>query len=248
MRALAVLVLSLLAACVSSETYRKKEAEADQLASEMRAEELRRVEFQKRFDEVQRELDQMGADLTDLRTRIEAREAERTAESARMRQRSDAFERISTALKTQIDAGRVELSELRGRLTVRLGDRVLFPSASAALGRQGRSALAAVAGVLRRTEGRSVRVEGHTDDVRSKGGPYPSNWELSTARAVAVVRYLQAQGVDPARLGAAGYGPYRPVAPNVTASGRAQNRRIEIVLAPPDEGEPPPRPDPASAR
>ena len=65
------------------------------------------------------------------------------------------------------------------------------------------------------------------------GGAFPSNWELSTARALAVVRYLQENGVDPSRLAGAGYGQYQPIAPNDTAEGRSQNRRIEIVLAAP---------------
>jgi chemotaxis protein MotB len=144
---------------------------------------------------------------------------------------------MAAALKGQIEAGKVELTELRGKMTVKLKDKVLFPSGSATIGKQGRAALVAVAGVLAGAEGRLIRVEGHTDDVRARK-PYASNWELSTARAVAVVRFLQAQGVDPARLAAAGHGPYRPVAPNVTATGRSQNRRIEIVLAPVEDGPP----------
>jgi chemotaxis protein MotB len=74
-------------------------------------------------------------------------------------------------------------------------------------------------------------VEGHTDDVPIKSAAFPSNWELSAARAIAVVRFLQDQGVDPAKLAAAGYGEYQPIAGNDTPEGRAQNRRIEITLA-----------------
>jgi chemotaxis protein MotB len=91
--------------------------------------------------------------------------------------------------------------------------------------------------VLAGVENKVIRVEGHTDDVPA-GGAYPTNWELSTARALAVVRFLQSQGIDPSRLAAAGYGEYRPIAPNDTAEGRSQNRRIEIVLAAAEESPP----------
>ncbi|MFT3915821.1 MAG: OmpA family protein [Anaeromyxobacteraceae bacterium] len=144
---------------------------------------------------------------------------------------------MAGALKSQIDLGRVELTELRGRMTVKLKDKILFSSGSAKVGREGQEALAAVAGVLKGIDGKVIRVEGHTDNV-PVGGAFPTNWELSTARALAVVRFLQAQGLDPARLAAAGYGEYRPIAPNDSAEGRSQNRRIEILLAPAGEAPP----------
>jgi chemotaxis protein MotB len=82
-------------------------------------------------------------------------------------------------------------------------------------------------------------VAGYTDDVpTSKKGGYQTNWELSAARAIAVVRYLQDQGVDPQILGAAGYSEYRPLAANDTPEGRSANRRIEIVLGPSEAQDP----------
>ena len=81
-------------------------------------------------------------------------------------------------------------------------------------------------------KGKIIRVEGHTDDVPTDPkGPYPTNWELSLARAMAVVSHLQEHGVDPTLLSAAGYGQYHPISKNDTADHRSQNRRIEIVLA-----------------
>ena len=75
-----------------------------------------------------------------------------------------------------------------------------------------------------------IAVEGNTDNVPIKGGAFPSNWELSTARASGVVRFLISGGVDPERLSAIGYADLRPIASNETAAGRALNRRVEIVL------------------
>src|SRR6185295_11432041 len=95
-------------------------------------------------------------------------------------------------------------------------------------------ALAKVAEALQSVKGRMIRVEGHTDNVPvDRTGPFRSNWELSVARALAVVQQLQEHGVDPTKLSAAGYGEYQPIAQNDSAENKSLNRRIEIVLAPP---------------
>jgi chemotaxis protein MotB len=94
-----------------------------------------------------------------------------------------------------------------------------------------------VAEVIGQVEDKAIRVEGHTDNVKVGGAlarAFPSNWELSAARAINVARYLQRLGVDPALLSAAAYGEHRPVSENDTAEGRTKNRRIEIVLVPRD--------------
>jgi chemotaxis protein MotB len=87
-----------------------------------------------------------------------------------------------------------------------------------------------VADALRNVQGKVIRVEGHTDNVPASGSAFASNWELSSARALAVVRFLQEQGVDPTKLAAAGYGEFQPIGSNDTPEGRSLNRRIEIVL------------------
>ncbi len=89
--------------------------------------------------------------------------------------------------------------------------------------------------MLKGVDDRVIRVEGHTDNLIIHGTfakKYPTNWDLSAARAVNVVRYLQEQGIDPMTLSAIAFGEYEPVASNDTEEGRAQNRRIEIVLIP----------------
>jgi chemotaxis protein MotB len=151
---------------------------------------------------------------------------------AELERKSAEYDRVTSSLREEIEAGQIQVSELRGRMTIKLADRVLFASGSAVLDKDGRAALGKVADALRAAHGRLVRVEGHTDNVSVQpGGPFPSNWELSTARALAVVRFLQDAGVDPTLLAATGYGEYQPVAANDTVEGRSQNRRIEIVLA-----------------
>jgi chemotaxis protein MotB len=153
------------------------------------------------------------------------------AAKAELEKKSAEYQQLATSLQGDIEAGRVELSELKGRLTVKMKDKILFASGSATIGKEGLAALAKVADALRDVTGKVIRIEGHTDDVPTGGGAFPTNWELSTARALAVVRYFQEKNVDPTRLAAAGYGEFQPIAGNDTPEGRSLNRRIEIVLA-----------------
>jgi chemotaxis protein MotB len=233
-------LLGLTLGCVSTDKLRAKEAEADQLkaqSAELEAalassradlgksrEKIR--ELQARVDELQARADELSASKRKLET-----------VKAELESKSTEYEKMANALRGQIDAGRIELTELRGKMTVKMKDKILFSSGSATLGRDGKEALAAVAEVLRGVEDKVIRVEGHTDDVPTSRSVYPTNWELSVARALAVVRFLQSSGVDPERLAAAGYGEFQPITANDTAEGRSQNRRIEIVLAPADAAE-----------
>jgi chemotaxis protein MotB len=119
--------------------------------------------------------------------------------------------------------------EQRGLAIRVLTDSLLFTSGSAALESQGQPLLTEIAALLNVDHVHPIAVEGNTDNVPISG-PFPSNWELSTARASSVVRFLIAKGVDPQRLSATGYADQRPIATNATAAGRALNRRVEIVL------------------
>ncbi|HEY3760021.1 MAG TPA: flagellar motor protein MotB [Solirubrobacteraceae bacterium] len=120
--------------------------------------------------------------------------------------------------------------EQRGLVIRVLTDSLLFASGSATLDAQGDPLLSEVADLVNVDHTHPIAVEGNTDDVPVHGGIFPSNWELSTARASTVVRYLIGKGVDPQRLTAIGYASLRPIASNATAAGRALNRRVEIVL------------------
>jgi chemotaxis protein MotB len=115
------------------------------------------------------------------------------------------------------------------RLVIRMKSAILFSEAQAALTPQAESVLAGLAPVLARAPSR-LRVEGHTDDVPIHSAQYPSNWELSTARAISVIRYLEEHGIERDRLSVAGYGEFHPFVPNDSAERRALNRRVEIVV------------------
>ncbi|MEE3627054.1 OmpA family protein [Nitrospirillum sp. BR 11752] len=111
------------------------------------------------------------------------------------------------------------------KLTIAIKDRILFASGKADLAAPGRQLLGQVAHSLRALTG-VITVEGHTDDVAIATARFPTNWELSSARATAVVRELIADGVEPGRLRAVGYADTKPLDPH----DRAANRRVTIVV------------------
>jgi chemotaxis protein MotB len=134
--------------------------------------------------------------------------------------------------KSLIKAGKLNVKIRRGKLVLELPSAVLFESGKADLSKDGAATLKEVAKVLSKIRRREFQVAGHTDTVPIKSANYESNWELSTARALTVVKFLQDNRVKPDLLSAAGYSQYQPAATNTTEKGKAQNRRIEIVLMP----------------
>lgn len=120
--------------------------------------------------------------------------------------------------------------EVKGELVLRLPERLMFTRGDAVLDPDGKAALAAIAEELRDRPIR-LRVEGHTDDSPIHNSRYPSNWELSMARAMAVVAvFLEDGNLDPSRLAAAGYAEYHPIAENTSPEGRAANRRVDLII------------------
>jgi chemotaxis protein MotB len=179
-----------------------------------------------------RALEEKNAQLAALNDEL-GRNAKKLAQAKEeLEKKSAEYENLAQSLKQEISDGKIELSEMKGRMTVQLKDKILFASGSARVGKEGQEALVKIADALKTVQGRIVRVEGHTDDVPIGSAQFPTNWELSLARAMAVVRSLQDSGVDPTMLSAAGYGQYQPLVPNDTPEHKSQNRRIEIVLAP----------------
>ncbi|HEV7162189.1 MAG TPA: flagellar motor protein MotB [Solirubrobacteraceae bacterium] len=120
--------------------------------------------------------------------------------------------------------------EAQGLVIRVLTDDLLFETGQASLNGGSSGLLGEISQLLNIDETHPIDVEGNTDDVPIHGGPYPSNWELSTARASTVVRFLAEHGVTPRRLTATGYAEQHPLASNATSAGRARNRRVEIVM------------------
>ena len=129
----------------------------------------------------------------------------------------------------------IEVTRSDEGVIIRLSDRAIFASGRAELGFQAKKTLNQVAAILRQYSNQ-VRVEGHTDDVPTNNPDYPTNWDLSSARAISVVKFFIDEGhIDPTRLSAAGYGEFRPVVPNDSPENRAKNRRCDILIIYPQD-------------
>jgi chemotaxis protein MotB len=220
-----------------------------ELEQELQRTQQERQDLETRLAELEGRNREMAERLRTLGQTVEGLESERTTLSSsleetrraldelRERERQQqarlaTFRQMLGRFRAMIDAGRLRVRIFRNRMVVELPDNVLFDSGEAELKREGQATLAEVAQVLRSIEGREFQVAGHTDSVPIRSRRFPSNWELSTARAVTVARYLIAQGIAPDRISAAGYADTQPVESNDTEEGRARNRRIEIQLVP----------------
>ncbi len=209
---------------VSSHESRYREAQRQQSILEQEKLDLENANalLSGRIDDLKRELDTTVSVVDAQRTVIERVEATKKS--------------IEASLKQEIADKEILIQEIKGRLTVTFVDKILFDSGSASINPRGRELLRRIAPSLKDNMDHSILVEGHTDNVpisQALAATFPTNWELSAARAIAVVRFLGEQaGLDPKRLAASGYSYHRPVASNDTAQGRSQNRRIEIVLVP----------------
>lgn len=242
----AVLALGLLpiaSACATPASHEAEIARQRALSADLVQCKQRALDMSKTREKLLLEKQSLDQERLDLIAEIEAErsgnselrkslEAERSSKQAEIQQLSGTYQSLVEQLESEVRSGEVEIEELRGRLQVRALDQVLFDSGSAELEPRGREVLAKVAKQLAKVSDRRVRVEGHTDDVPIATARFPSNWELSVGRAATVARFLAEQGVAPARLEAAGFGEFQPIASNADPAGRARNRRIEIVLAP----------------
>jgi chemotaxis protein MotB len=181
----------------------------------------------KNVDQMLSEKGTLSKALDDAKGRLEElRKAQAAAEA-----RAALFQQFVQKFKKMIEAGQLKITTRNGRLVIQLPNDVLFDSGQTAIKPAGQQAIGQVAQVLKGV-GRNFQVAGDTDNVPIQTPRFPSNWELSTARAVEVVKLLVQKGADPKHLSACGYGEFDPIASNDTADGRAKNRRIEITLQP----------------
>lgn len=185
------------------------------------------ADLRQQVADLQSENDRLKTDIANLQK----------AKEEKVREVSKTYENLLDRMKGEIAQGQVTISELKGKLTVNMVDAVLFDSGKAEVKPAGMEVLSKVVDILKDVKDKTIRIEGHTDNVQIVGNltkRFPTNWELSAARAINVARYLQSQGLSPEILSAVAYGEYRPVAANDTEEGRAKNRRIEIILVPKD--------------
>ncbi|MBI5526286.1 MAG: OmpA family protein [Deltaproteobacteria bacterium] len=193
----------------------------------------------------QQQINTLGAENSELK---EAKE-KLSETKKKLEEKTESYENLTKSLKAEIDAGKVELTNLKGKLTVKMKDKILFSSGSTKIAEEGKEALKKLAEALKSYPDKAILVEGHTDNVPlGAKSAYPDNWDLSVARALAVVKLLQEEGIDPTRLGAAGRSQYQPIATNDTVEGKSANRRIDIVLVALDQAAPAPVAKPAEEK
>ncbi len=163
-------------------------------------------------------------------------EKERIAREARIAKMKSTYDQLVSKMDAEIKRGEITISDLQGKLTVNMVERILFDSGKAEIKPAGMKVLRRVGDVLKGVQDKAIQVEGHTDNVPISSrlrNTFPSNWELSAARAINVVHFLQDKvGIPGEKLAACGFSQYRPVADNATPQGRSLNRRIQIVLVP----------------
>lgn len=155
------------------------------------------------------------------------------AKEEKVKEVSGTYEQLLANMKNEISKGQVTISELKGKLTVNMEAAILFDSGKADVMPEGLEILDKMVETLKNVKDKAIRIEGHTDTIQITGGlarTFPTNWELSAARAINVTKFLQQQGIDPRNLSAAAFAEHKPVADNGTKEGRAKNRRIEITL------------------
>jgi chemotaxis protein MotB len=214
-----IFVMSLfLSSCmVAEDKYMKKSEEADNLSKEVAAQK------------------EKNKALSDENTALKESTSKLEKQSKEVEATSNTYKELLQEMKGEIAQGQVTITELKGKLTLDVVDKILFDSGESVVKEEGLAVLKRVVEILKNVKDKNIRVEGHTDNVQIIGRLakiYPTNWDLSYARAINVTKYLQQEGIDPKVLSATAFGEYQPVADNSTPEGRAKNRRIAIILLP----------------
>ena len=257
---LSIFIMALLCSgCMVAESkYLAKSNEADTLSKQVTALTDENASLKKQIAKItgerddltkvlQAKTDDLSKNITENREKIADLEAENTKlkenlielkqKSQAVEKQSDTYKNLLQEMKGEIAQGQITITELKGKLTMDVVDKILFDSGEASVKKEGLDVLKRVVDILKNVNDKNIRIEGHTDNVPIAGKlakVYPTNWELSAARAINVAKYLQQQGIDPKVLSSTAFGEYQPLADNDTPEGRAKNRRIAIILLPKD--------------
>lgn len=188
----------------------------------------RAVDAENQLAEVLKDKSNLTASIEDMQKAL----AELQKKQALAEARAAEYRNVLAKFKSLIDNGKLKAKIVDGRMVLELQTDILFGSGSADLSKDGAATIREVGALLGTIPDRKFQVEGHTDNVPIKTKTYPSNWELASARAINVVKEMVEAGMPGKRISAASYADTRPTASNETDQGRAQNRRIEIVIQP----------------
>jgi len=220
-----------------------KDEKLEEIASQLHAVEINSDKCMRDLSALQdlfKDLEKANLELSwkieDLERELDKKKSILRLQEDVINQIDDTKKKIETKLKKQIETQEIKIEEIEGKLKVTFVDKILFDTGNVKIKKRGEALLLEIAESMHENKDQNIRVQGHTDNVQigSKlAERFPTNWELSAGRAIAVVRFLQEQtGLEPERLSACGYSYYQPVASNDTEEGRHENRRIEIILIP----------------
>lgn len=224
----------------------QEKAENEQLSASLNGEQQAKAELQGQYDLLKKESSktagELSAELQAKQQQLNEKEktlAEREKSLREMQEviaRQDSItNRLNTVLRDALlgfQADELSVEVKNGKVYVSMSDKLLFKSGSASVESKGKEAIETLASVLQKNPDIDIMIEGHTDNVPIKTANYKDNWDLSAARATAIVRLLEDKNIDATKLTAAGRGEFQPRASNETTEGKAQNRRTEIILSP----------------
>ena len=230
------LPLILLSACVQKSKYVELETDLNHTHELFQAENKKVADLRGQVAKLEDENNRYLNTINGLESDLEKEKSVVQQKDKKISDLEKTREEIETSLKDQIAQKNIKIEEIEGKLKVTFVDKILFDSGSVKIKPKGREVLLTLADSFQNKTEQNIVVEGHTDNVQIGFGlqdRFPTNWELSTARATSVVRFLQEKGnIKPERLTASGFSFYKPVDTNETSEGRKQNRRIEIILIP----------------
>lgn len=215
------------AGCVSTGEFEKLQADKNQ---EIEALQRQRAGLEQQTGELQSQRAALERQQDELRGELATLAQQKAQLEAANQQTKSQYDGLVRNLTEEVKKGQLQVRQYKDMLTVEVAEQLFFDSGKAALKDSGKEVLKKVAEALKGYEDKVIRVVGHTDNVPIATAQFPSNWELSAARATTVVRFLQGAGIPPDRMTASGRGEYSPIAPNDDADGRRKNRRIEITL------------------
>jgi len=205
-------------------------------ASELQSKDNELFILKNLLDKAKADLEVKDAQLNETEARLDELTINDKKKAEEIERVDETYKALIDEMKKEIEEGNIEITNLKGELSVNVLDKILFDSGKTTIKKEGLAVLTRVGDILKNVKDKKIVVEGHTDNVPISPAlkpRFPTNWELSTARAVVVVRYLQEKvGISPALLTASGVSEYHPVADNTTEEGKARNRRIEIILKP----------------
>ena len=226
-------VLLLSSGCVKRSDYDQKAQEAETAKQEAATAKAKLADEDQQIAQLKGSLGIAQSQAITDEQKAQLEDAKRAIQDAQ--ERGKLLSDLEGKFKQMIEAGNLKVTTRHGRVVLQLHNDVLFDTGAADVKPDGKKAIAQVAAALHTVGGRRFQVAGHTDNApiaTETKKTFPTNWELSSARAISVVKLLVSEGVDAGELSAAGYGPYDPIASNGTPDGQAKNRRIEIALVP----------------